>query len=81
MACLVKNLDLVVSVDTAAVHVAASMGIPTWVMLSDYGVDWRWFLNRDDSPFYPSVFLFRQVGDSGWGPVIESIQSRLSKLS
>jgi Flp pilus assembly protein TadD len=81
MACLVKNLDLVVSVDTAPVHLSASMGIPTWVMLSDYGVDWRWFLNRNDSPFYPSVLLFRQENNSGWQPVLKDIKNKLDKLS
>lgn len=80
MACLIKNLDLVVSVDTAPVHVSASMGVPTWVMLSDYGVDWRWFLNRNDSPFYPSVLLFRQINNSGWQPVVESIKTKLEKF-
>ena len=73
---LIKTLDLVVTVDTAISHLAASMNIPTWVMLADYAVDWRWFLNRTNSPFYESVHLFRQTGQ-GWEPVIADIKSRL----
>ena len=73
---LIKNLDLVITVDTAIVHLAASMNIPTWVMLTDYGVDWRWFLDRDDSPFYPSVRLFRQKSQ-GWQTVIDDIKTTL----
>ena len=52
------------------------MNIPTWVMLTDYGVDWRWFLDRDDSPFYPSVRLFRQKSQ-GWQTVIDDIKTTL----
>jgi hypothetical protein len=73
---LIKNLDLVVTVDTAIAHLSASMNIPTWVLLADYAMDWRWFLNRDDSPFYQSIHLFRQTGQ-GWEPVINDIKSRL----
>ena len=68
-----KNLDLLVSVDTVHAHLAGSMGIPTHVMLADYGMDWRWFLHRRDSPFYECVKLFRQHGDSNWLPVFRDI--------
>ena len=74
---LIKNLDLVVAVDTAIVHLSASLGIPTWVLLADYGVDWRWFMKRDDSPFYPSVRLFRQDQTNTWEPVLDKVKSEL----
>lgn len=70
---LVEHLDLVISVDTAVSHLAGSMGRPTWIMLNNYAVDWRWLLNRDDSPWYPSVRLFRQPAIGEWQPVIQSI--------
>ena len=73
LAGIIKNLDLLVSVDTVHAHLAGSMGIPTHVMLADYGMDWRWFLHRRDSPFYECVKLFRQHGDSNWLPVFRDI--------
>lgn len=78
-AALVKNCDVVVTVDTAIAHLAGALGVPTFVMLSDYAVDWRWFLNRDDSPFYSCVKLFRQKNNS-WETVIESIKIELKSL-
>ncbi len=80
-AALIANLDLVVTVDTVTAHLAGALGIPTWVMLADYGCDWRWFLDRTDSPFYSCVKLFRQQGDGEWAPVLDEIGKLLAKLN
>lgn len=77
---LVSNLDLVVTVDTVTSHLAGSLGIPTWVTLPDYAMDWRWLLDRTDSPFYSCVRIFRQKGDNTWGPVMEDIRKLLEKI-
>jgi hypothetical protein len=77
---LISQLDLVISIDTVIPHLSGAMGIPTWVMLTDYGCDWRWFMNRNDSPFYDCVRLFRQTNGS-WDSVLESITSELKKLN
>jgi len=76
---LISQLDLVISIDTVIPHLSGSMGVPTWVMLTDYGCDWRWFMNRDDSPFYNCMKLFRQTNGS-WQAVLESINQELTKL-
>jgi ADP-heptose:LPS heptosyltransferase len=65
-------LDLVVSVDTAAAHLAGAMGRPVLLLLP-YMPDWRWLLDRDDSPWYPTVRLFRQEAPSEWEDVIRRI--------
>jgi ADP-heptose:LPS heptosyltransferase len=70
-AALVHHMDVVISVDTAVAHLAGAMARPTWIPLNWYGTDWRWLLNRDSSPWYPSATLFRQpaMGDwSSWKP-------------
>jgi len=79
-AALIANLDLVVTVDTVTAHLAGALGIPTWVMLADYGCDWRWFLNRTDSPFYSCIKLFRQKGDGKWTPLLTEMNQLLAKL-
>src|SRR5213076_1531308 len=58
-AALIANLDLIISVDTAAVHLAGAVGKPVWTLLA-FCPDFRWMLNRDDSPWYPTMRLFRQ---------------------
>lgn len=80
-AALIKTLDLMVTVDTVYAHLAGALGIPTYVMLADYGMDWRWFLNRSDSPFYSCVKLFRQHGDSDWKPVFKDIQNEIKSTT
>lgn len=73
---LISQMDLVISIDTVIPHLSGAMGIPTWVMLSDYGCDWRWFMNRDDSPFYNCMKLFRQT-DGTWNSVLNQIKTEL----
>ena len=75
-ASIIKQLDLVITVDTVTAHLAGALGVETWVMLSHYGCDWRWFLNRNDSPFYPNMRLFRQTDDT-WNSVINQIKLAL----
>lgn len=75
-AALIAQMDLVISVDTSVAHLSAAMGKPTWIMLS-YHPDFRWLLERDDSPWYQSVKLFRQQACLSWQPVINSIKHAL----
>ena len=77
-AALISCMDVVVSVDTAVSHLAGALGKTTWIMLNQYGVDWRWLLNRADSPWYPTVRLFRQPNMGNWGPVITQITRQLN---
>ena len=77
-AALISCMDVVVSVDTAVSHLAAALGKTTWIMLNQYGVDWRWLLNRADSPWYPTARLFRQPSMGNWGPVITEITRHLN---
>jgi len=73
-AAVIKNLDLVITVDTSIAHLAGALGVPVWVILPT-SADWRWMLDRDDSPWYPTMKLFRQ--HSGWQKVIDEIKSAL----
>ena len=70
-AAIVANLDLVISVDTAVAHLAGAMGRPVWILLHN-APDWRWFLGRDDSPWYPTARLFRQSTHGNWQDVLTS---------
>jgi Tfp pilus assembly protein PilF len=76
-AALIANLDLVIAVDTAVVHLAGAMGKPVWT-LSPYVSDWRWLLDRDDSPWYPTMRLFRQPARGDWDSVITRVADALS---
>ena len=75
-AALVSCLDVVITVCTGVAHLAATLGRPTWVMLP-YLPDWRWLLDRDDSPWYPTVRLFRQDGARDFARVVESVRTEL----
>ncbi|HEX3844518.1 MAG TPA: tetratricopeptide repeat protein [Steroidobacteraceae bacterium] len=78
-AALIENLDLVISVDTATAHLAAALGKPTWI-LSRFDGCWRWMLSRSDSPWYPSVRLFRQPSPGNWDEVVRQVRGELFEL-
>jgi Flp pilus assembly protein TadD len=71
-AALIANLDLVISVDTSVVHLAGAMGKPVWVLLP-LAPDWRWMLDREDTPWYPTIRLFRQDASGEWEGVVHRI--------
>ncbi len=74
---LLDRLDLVITVDTSVGHLAAAMGKPVWIMLA-YAPDWRWMLEREDSPWYPTVRLFRQRTPGAWDDVFERVAAALA---
>jgi tetratricopeptide (TPR) repeat protein/GT2 family glycosyltransferase len=75
-AAAIENLDLVISVDTSVLHLAGAMGKPTWALLP-YAPEWRWMLDRQDSPWYPTMKLYRQKDWGRWEPVFEQVASEL----
>jgi Tfp pilus assembly protein PilF len=77
-AALIAGLDLVIAVDTAVAHLAGALGTPVW-MLNRFDSCWRWFLNRDDTPWYPSMRQFRQTSAGDWGEVIGRVAHALSE--
>ncbi len=79
-AALISQLDLVITVDTALAHLAGAMGKPVWILLT-FAADWRWLLNRDDSPWYPTARLFRQPQRQDWGTVCDRISKELKTLT
>ncbi len=78
-AALVENLDLVIAVDTATAHLAGAMGKPVWI-LNRFDTCWRWLLDRDDSPWYPSARLFRQQQIGNWAGVIDRAKNELRSV-
>jgi Tfp pilus assembly protein PilF len=78
-AALLVTLDLVISVDTAVCHLAGALGIPVWTLI-DFAPDWRWLTGRSDSPWYPTMRLFRQTRLGEWGDVAEHVRDELSSL-
>jgi hypothetical protein len=77
-AALIMHMDMVLSVDTAVAHLAGALGRPVWIMLNQYALDWRWLLNRDDSPWYTTARLFRQPKMGDWESVTKKISQYLS---
>jgi hypothetical protein len=75
-AALIENLDLVISVDTSVAHLAGALGKPFW-LLNRYNTCWRWLLDREDSPWYPTARLFRQDTTRAWEPVIQRVAAAL----
>jgi FkbM family methyltransferase len=78
-AALLELMDVVITVDTSVAHLAGAMGKPVWMMLP-YSPDWRWLLDRNDSPWYPSARLFRQRQIRNWAGVIDQVKNELRSL-
>jgi hypothetical protein len=79
-AALISCLDLVITVCTSVAHLAGALGRPTWVMLP-YLADWRWLLDRADSPWYPSVRLFRQDATRDYAGVVNVVRTELLTMT
>ncbi len=77
-AAIVDKLDLVISVDTAVVHVAGALAKPVWVLVP-FAPDWRWMRDRDDSPWYPTLRLFRQPALGDWDSVFARVAGELGR--
>jgi Tfp pilus assembly protein PilF len=77
-AALMANLDLVIAVDTAVAHLAGALARPVWVLLP-HPPDWRWMLHRPDSPWYPTMRLFRQQQFNQWDPVIAELSQAMAR--
>ena len=78
-AAVVENLDLLISVDTAVVHLAGAMGKTVWTLLP-FAPDWRWQRNTADSPWYPTMRLYRQPARGDWNSVFENVAGDLQQL-
>ena len=79
LAAVLMNLDLVLCVETAVAHLAGALGVPAWVTLSVAG-DWRWLRDRADSPWYPTLRLFRQSRFGDWEEVFASVAAAVRGL-
>jgi tetratricopeptide (TPR) repeat protein len=79
-AAVVANLDLVIGCDTSVIHLAGALAVPAWVLLSA-AADWRWLQTRTDSPWYPSVKLFRQQRLGSWDDVVQAAAQSLAQLA
>ena len=79
-AAVMKNLDLVITSDTSIAHLAGALGVPVWVALST-SPDWRWLLEREDSPWYPAMRLFRQTRQGDWAGVFQRIKAELAQTA
>src|SRR5262245_62176674 len=77
-AAILTNLDLLITSDSAIAHLAGAMGIPVWVMLPT-PADWRWLYDREDSPWYPTMRLFRQPAAGRWEDVFDRVSTALSR--
>lgn len=78
-AAILSLIDTLVSVDSSPVHLAGALGRPAWVLLP-FMADWRWLIEREDSPWYPSLRLFRQHQPKQWAPVLQRVGAELAKL-
>lgn len=79
LAAIMQQLDLVVTVDSMPAHLAGALGVPVWTLLA-HEADWRWMEGREDSPWYPTMRLFRQPAPGAWGEVIACLCQELQKL-
>jgi ADP-heptose:LPS heptosyltransferase len=76
----IQALDLVITVDTALAHLAGALGVPTWTLLAS-PADWRWMVDRTDSPWYPTMRLFRQPAPGAWEPVLAEVCDALRSMA
>ena len=79
-AAAVGNLDLVISVDTSVLHLAGAMGKPTWALIP-FAAEWRWMMNRSDSPWYSTMKLFRQTKWGDWNSIFDCVEQQLKELA
>jgi ADP-heptose:LPS heptosyltransferase len=77
---LIANLDLVIAVDTAVAHLAGALAVPVWT-LHACAADWRWLMDRDDSPWYPTMRLFRQRSPGDWPEVLDRLGRSLAEFA
>lgn len=78
-AAIIENLDLIISVDTSLAHLAGALGKPVWTLLACIP-DWRWLLNRNDNPWYPSIKLFRQPKPGDWDSLFNEVKKELKNM-
>jgi len=78
-AAILQQLDLLISVDSAPAHLAGALGRPVWTLLP-YVADWRWQIDREDTPWYPTMRLFRQPKFGAWAPVWDRVAQELRSL-
>ncbi|HEX2230356.1 MAG TPA: ADP-heptose--LPS heptosyltransferase [Candidatus Binatia bacterium] len=79
-AMLIRDLDLMISIDSLPAHLAGALGVPVWTLLQKEA-DWRWMERRNDSPWYPTMRLFRQERPGEWPPVIAAVANELAKVT
>ncbi len=79
-AAILRNIDLLITSDTAAAHLAGALGVKTWVALQRVP-DWRWLWEREDSPWYPTMRLFRQPRHGDWASVFQRMAGELAQLA
>jgi hypothetical protein len=79
-AAVIANLDLVITTDTSVAHLAGALGRPVWIAIK-HVPDWRWLVEREDSPWYPSARLFRQRRAGDWDEVFARIAAELDRLA
>ena len=78
-AAVMMDMDLIITVDTAAAHLAGALGRPVWLLLP-YATDWRWIISRTDSPWYPTMRIFKQKKPFDWDSVIQEVYNALKKI-
>jgi ADP-heptose:LPS heptosyltransferase len=76
----IAALDLMITIDSMPAHLAGTLGIPTWLLLRSE-CDWRWMRHRSDSPWHPSMRLFRQRRPGDWSPVIAKVKEELKRVA
>jgi ADP-heptose:LPS heptosyltransferase len=75
-AAQIAAMDLVITIDNSTAHLAGALGVPVWVLLP-FAPDWRWLLDREDCPWYPTMRLFRQTELGNWQSVVERVRRSL----